>query len=102
MIETVDAGAVAQVVALVVVPDPLDVVEVLDDEPERVLHPNGRPDGPRCASRIATHLAASVGVIERGGIEIFWRPHPEREPRARRRGTLAQDQAVVDELFVAA
>ena len=103
VVEAVDAGAVAQVVALMVMTDPLDLVEVLDDEAERIL---ARAPSARHRSvapgRVAAHLAASIGVEHRGGIEIVRRAHTKREPRARRLGALAQDEAVVDELFVAA
>ena len=44
VVEPVDAGAVAQVVALMMVTDPLDLVEVLDDEAER--DPRTRTVGP--------------------------------------------------------
>ena len=37
VVEAIDAGAVAKVVALVVMTGPLDLVEVLDDETERIL-----------------------------------------------------------------
>ena len=102
VVEAIDAGTVAQVVALMMMTGPLDLVEVLDDESERILDSHGGSDAACRAGGIATNLAPSVGVEQCSGIEILWCSHSESESRARRLRTLAQDEAVVNELFVTA
>jgi hypothetical protein len=101
VVEAVDAGPVSEVVALVMVTDPLDLVEVLDHEAERILHTYGGPDSSGGPRRVATDLAAAVGVEQRSRVKILWCSHPERESRTRRLASSTQDQAVVHELLVA-
>ena len=96
-------GAVAQVVALVVMTGPLDLVEVLDDEAERILAPAPSGRRPRVApAGISANLAAAIGVEHRGA----HRDPPEFAHGTRTGSTpvrsLAEDEAVVDELFVTA
>ncbi len=102
VVEPVDAGSVAKVVALVMVADPLDLVEVLDDEAERVEDPHRRADPAGGAGRVAAHLASTIGVEDGCGVEVVGRAHAEREPRACRHVAPAKDQAVVGELLVTA
>ena len=64
--------------------DGVDVVEVLDHEPERILHPHRWPDGQRRPGGVVDDAATPRGV-ERGGlVDIVGGSHPQRESGARR------------------
>ena len=102
MIEPIDAGSVAQVVSLVMMTGPLDVVEVLHDESERILHVDRRADTARRARRTTANLAVPISVEQRRGGRGPPEFARERETRTRRLDSSAEDEAVMDELFVAA
>jgi hypothetical protein len=85
-----------------VVADPLDLVEVLHDEPERILDADGGANTVRRAGRESADLATAIGVEHGGNVEILRGSHTKSEPRARRFRALAKDEAVMNELFVPA
>jgi hypothetical protein len=79
---------------------PLDLMEVLDDKPKRILHANSRPD-PECrAGAIPTDLAALPEMKRFRGVDIFRRAYPQRESSAGGDRTNAKYQTVMNELFV--
>ena len=102
MVEPVDARATAEVVALVQALDAIHVVEVLDHEPERVLHAHRLADAARRAGGDAPGGAAPVAVEPLGPIEIRRRADAQGEAGARRRRAGAQHERVVHELLVPA
>jgi hypothetical protein len=102
MVEPGGFGSSAQVVTLLQALGVFGVVEELDGEAERVLGPDRLPDPGRDAGRHPLRARAEGGEERLGQVQIGRGPHPVRQPGRRGLGTGSQDQAVVDELVVAA
>jgi hypothetical protein len=95
-------GPAAQVVALLEALGPVGGGEQLDGEAERVLRPDRLPHAGRGPGRHPHRLPAPGGVERLGPVQVGRGAHPVAEAGRGRAGTRAQDQAVVDELVVAA
>jgi hypothetical protein len=104
-VEVIDPGglgAAAQVVALLEAVGPVGGGEQLDREAERVLRPDRLPHAGRGPGRNPRRPAAPGGEERLGPVQVGGGAYPVAEAGRGRAGAGPQDQAVVDELVVAA
>jgi len=102
VIEPGRLGAAPQVVALLEAFGPVSGGEQLDGEAERVLRPDRLPDAGRGPGWQPRRPAAPGGEERLGLVQVGGGAYPVAEAGRGRAGPSAQDQAVVDELVVAA